>query len=174
MSSSGRPTIRPEVPADAVAIRRLTDAAFAGAAHASGTEGAMVDALRAEGTLTLSLVAVADGADGAVIGHVAFSPVTVAGAEIGWFGLGPVSVLPGRQREGIGAALIRNGLSRLRADGAAGCVVLGDPAYYRRFGFVHDPDLRFEDAPAEYFLRLAFAHPVPSGCVTYQPVFYTG
>jgi putative acetyltransferase len=165
------PTIRGGAADDAAAIRRVTDAAFAGAEHASGTEGAIVDALRAEGTLTLSLVAATDGA---VIGHVAFSPVTVGGDDVGWFGLGPVSVLPGRQRQGIGAALIREGLARLRANGVAGCVVLGDPAFYRRFGFAHDPGLRFEGAPAEYFLRLPFTRPVPSGAVAYRPAFYMG
>ncbi len=163
--------IRPETPADAAAIRRLTDAAFAGAPHAAGTEGAIVDALRAEGTLALSLVAEEAGA---VIGHVAFSPVAIGGADVGWFGLGPVSVLPGRQRAGIGSRLIRDGLARLRGLGARGCVVLGDPGYYRRFGFENDPRLTFEGAPAEYFMRLAFDHPAPAGPVTYRPAFYAG
>lgn len=163
------PAIRPETAVDAAAIRRVMEAAFAGAPHASGSEGAIVDALRAAGTLALSLVAEAEGA---VIGHVAFSPVTVAGADLGWFGLGPVSVLPGHQRTGIGAALIRNGLARLRSGSAAGCVVLGDPAYYRRFGFAHAPGLTFAGAPPEYFMALAFAEPTPAGYVTYQPAFY--
>lgn len=163
------PLIRPEAPADAVAIGRVTDAAFASAPHASGTEAAIVDALRAAGTLTLSLVAEDEGA---VVGHVAFSPVTVAGADVGWFGLGPVSVLPARQGHGIGAALIRDGIARLAARGAAGCVLLGDPGYYRRFGFANDPGLRFDGAPAEYFLARAFTRPAPEGAVTYQPAFY--
>lgn len=163
--------IRAETPAHASAIRRVTDAAFAGAPHASGTEGAIVDALRAEGSLALSLVAEADGA---VFGHVAFSPVTVAGADVGWLGLGPLSVLPARQRTGVGAALVRDGLARIRAAGTRGCVVLGDPAYYRRFGFEPDPALTFEGVPAEYFMRLAFAEPAPAGPVVYRPAFYAG
>ncbi len=163
--------IRPETPADAAAIRRVTDMAFAGASHASGTEGAIVDALRAEGTLALSLVAEAGGA---VVGHVAFSPVAIAGADVGWLGLGPLSVVPARQRAGFGSALVRDGLARLRAAGARGCVVLGEPGYYRRFGFEPDADLTFEGVPAAYFLRIAFAEPVPVGAVTYRPAFYAG
>jgi len=161
--------IRDETPAEAAAIRHLTDTAFAGAEHASGTEGAIVDALRRTGALTLSLVAATDGE---VVGHVAFSPVTIAGAACGWFGLGPVAVLPARQRAGIGAALIRAGLARLRIAGAAGCVVLGDPAYYPRFGFAPDPALRFEGVPPEYFMALAFSDTSPAGAVVYHPAFY--
>ena len=161
--------IRPETPADAAAIRRLTDAAFAGAPHASGTEGAIIDALRAEGTLALSLVAEEDGR---IVGHAAFSPVAIGGADAGWLGLGPVSVLPLRQRTGIGTRLVRDGLARLRADGAGGCVVLGDPAWYRRLGFENDPGLTFDGAPAAYFLRLSFGETVPAGAVTYRPAFY--
>ncbi|RIK87761.1 MAG: GNAT family N-acetyltransferase [Hyphomicrobiales bacterium] len=165
--------IRNETATDKAAIRRITEAAFAGAGHASGTESAIVDALREAGTLTLSLVA-EDG--GEVVGHVAFSPVAIGeGAPEslgGWFGLGPVSVRPDRQRKGIGAALIREGLSRLRGQGAGGCVVMGDPDYYLRFGFGHDPDLRFEGVPPEYFMRLVLKGRGPAGAVTYQPAFY--
>jgi putative acetyltransferase len=164
--------VRPEAPGEAAAIREVTAAAFAGAEHASGTEAAIVDALRAAGALTLSLVAVADGA---VVGHAGFSPVTVAGGDVGGFGLGPVSVRPDRQRAGIGSALIRDGLSRLRRRGAKGCVVLGDPGYYRRFGFAVDPGLRFDGAPAEYFMRLALAEgPLPAGTVAFHAAFDAG
>lgn len=160
--------IREESAGDAAAIRQVTTAAFAGVAHSSGTEGDIVDALRASGALTLSLVA-EDG--GVILGHAALSPVTIGGAQ-GWFGLGPVSVRPDRQGEGIGAALVREGLSRLRASGAQGCVVLGDPGYYERFGFRADPQLRFEGAPPEYFMRLTCQGRTPSGRVTYHPAFY--
>lgn len=163
--------IRDETPADAAAIRHLTALAFAGAEHASGTEAAIPDALRRTGALTLSLVA-ATGAE--IVGHVAFSPVTIAGADHGWYGLGPVSVLPAHQRAGIGAALIRAGLDRLRLDAAAGCVVLGDPAYYTRFGFAPHPGLRFDGAPPEYFLALALTGAPPAGAVVYHPAFYAG
>lgn len=160
--------IRSEASADQAVIRRITDAAFAGGEHSSGTEGAIVDALRDAGALTVSLVAEVDGQP---VGHVAFSPVMVDGQDIGWFGLGPVSVRPDRQGRGIGSALIREGLGRLRWRGAKGCVVLGDPDYYLRFGFGHDPDLRYEGAPPEYFMRLVMAGPAPAGSVAYHAAF---
>lgn len=160
--------IRPEGAGDAETIHLVTDAAFRLAAHASGTEAAIVEALREAGALTVSLVATVDGE---VVGHVAFSPVTVDGKDPGWFGLGPVSVRPDLHRQGIGGALVREGLERLRSAGAKGCVVLGDPGYYRRFGFGNDPALRYEDAPAEYFMRLSFDGSAPSGAVVFHEAF---
>ncbi|MEI4488089.1 N-acetyltransferase [Frigidibacter sp. MR17.14] len=160
--------LRPEAPADAAAIRSVTAAAFAGAPHASGTEAAIPDALRDAGALTLSLVAEEAGQ---VLCHVAFSPVLINGQDLGWLGLGPLSVAPEHQRRGIGGRLVAAGLERLRAGGAAGCVVLGDPDYYTRFGFLADPRLRYPAAPARYFLHIAFAGPVPQGVVAYHPAF---
>lgn len=160
--------VRTERPEDATAIGAVTTAAFAGAVHSSGTEAAIVAALRAAGALSVSLVALGNGE---IVGHVAFSPVTIDGEGSGWFGLGPVSVRPDRQRAGIGRALIEEGLARLSAGGAAGCVVLGDPAYYARFGFVADPALRYADAPPAYFQRLVFSGPPPAGRVTYHVGF---
>ena len=161
--------IRAETPADIPAIRRITEAAFAGAEHSSGTEARIIDALRESGRLSLSLVAEAGDR---ITGHAAFSPVEVGGRDCGWFGLGPVSVAPGQQRRGIGAALIHEGLEELRARGAAGCVVLGEPGYYRRFGFTQAPGLIFPGVPAEYFLALALSGPIPEGDVRYHPAFY--
>lgn len=163
--------VRPEQLGDADAIRAVTAAAFAGARVSSGTEAAIVDALRDAGALTLSLVAEAKGR---VIGHIAFSPVAIDGAPLGWFGLGPVAVAPERQGRGVGAALIEEGLARLRADRAGGCVLLGDPGYYARFGFASDPALRYADAPARYFQRLAFCDVVPCGEVAFHPAFDAG
>lgn len=160
--------IRFEQPGDLVAIRALTSAAFQNAPHSSHTEAAIVDALRNAGALTLSLVAAEDGA---LVGHVAFSPVTINGETNGWHGLGPVSVRPDRQRQGIGQALIRTGLDQLRTMNAQGCVVLGDPVYYGRFGFVSDPYLRYGNVPPEYFQRLAFGNAVPKGEVSYHSGF---
>ncbi len=160
--------IRNETPADADQIRRITEDAFAGSAHSSGTESAIIDALRREGSLTLSLLA-EEGDE--IVGHVAFSPVLVGGREVAWFGLGPVSVRPDRQHEGIGGTLICEGLSRLHAQGARGCVVLGDPGYYHRFGFMTDAKLRFPGVPAEYFMCLAFSDPIPTGVVSYHSAF---
>lgn len=158
--------IRIEQPQDAAEIRALTTAAFATAPHASGTEAQIVDDLRAAGDLHLSLVAECDGR---IVGHAAWSPVQIAGVT-GWFGLGPVSVSPDHQRRGIGGALIRDGLARLVATGAAGCVVLGEPAYYRRFGFVPG-NLRYPGPPPDYFLRLGFGTDTPMGIVRYAPAF---
>ncbi|KRB51769.1 GCN5 family acetyltransferase [Rhizobium sp. Root708] len=160
--------IRAEQPNDIATIREITKAAFAPMAYSSRTEAEIVDALRRAGVLTISLVAVEDGV---VIGHVAFSPVTIDGHEFGWHGLGPISVRPDRQNEGIGGKLIRHGLSQLRDMGAMGCVVLGDPGYYKRFGFENDDALIFESAPAEYFMRLRLDGPPPAGKVNYHEGF---
>ena len=162
---------RDERPGDADRIRALTSTAFADAPHSDGTEAAIVAALRAAGALTLSLVIEAEGA---LIAHAAFSPVTIDGRGGRWFGLGPVSVHPAHQRAGLGGQLIRSGLNRLAANGAAGCVVLGDPAYYGRFGFVADPALVYPGVPTAYFQRLLIHGPAASGTVAYHPGFGAG
>jgi putative acetyltransferase len=161
--------IRDELPNDIGAIRSVVTSAFAQAPHSSGTEAAIVEALRASGALTISLVAVEQGE---VVGHVAFSPVTVSGNFVSWFGLGPVAVVSDQQHRGIGRALIEAGLERLKAMEAKGCVVLGEPNYYSRFGFENDPNLRFPAAPPEYFQRLCFHDQVPSGVVEFHAAFY--
>ena len=160
--------VRPETPADTAAIRTVVAAAFESAPHRSGTEAEIVDALRGAGALAVSFIAEEDGE---IVGHIAFSPVTIDGETGGWFGLGPAAVRPDKQRGGIGQALIRAGLERLRAAGAQGCVVLGDPLYYDRFGFRSVPELRYRDAPAEYFRCLVFRGEQPTGDVGYHPAF---
>jgi putative acetyltransferase len=162
--------IRHERPKDATTIRALTKAAFEGMPFSDGTEAEVIHRLRAAGALTLSLVAT-DGGD--ILGHVAFSPVTINGEAGDWYGLGPVSVWPDRQRTGIGQALVREGLQQLRSMGAGGCVLLGDPAYYRRFGFESDPDLYNAGAPAGAFQRLALNGSRPRGEVRFHPAFDT-
>jgi putative acetyltransferase len=161
--------VRAETLADLPAIRSVVTAAFQDAPHSGGNEAAIVDALRQAGALAVSLVA---DEGGAVVGHVAFSPVAIDGQDIGWYGLGPVAVVPGKQRRGIGEALIRAGLARIEQRGARGCVVLGDPAYYGRFGFRSDPDLRFADVPEKYFQRLVVDGEPPKGVVDYHPAFF--
>jgi putative acetyltransferase len=160
--------IRPERPGDAAAISVLITEAFALAEHSDGTEAAIVERLRDADALTLSLAAEDMGA---IVGHAAFSPVTIGGRDVGWFGLGPVAVAPGRQKSGIGAQIIRLGLDQLRARGAGGCVVLGDPGYYGRFGFSADARLAFPGPPARYFQALPFGSDIPSGTVAYHPAF---
>ncbi|WP_394727033.1 GNAT family N-acetyltransferase [Altererythrobacter sp. GH1-8] len=146
--------IRSEQLQDECAISAIITAAFLGAKHSGGDEAEIVEVLRKSGNLTVSLVAVLDNT---VVGHAAFSPVSIDGHYRGWFGLGPVAVSPDRQGKGIGAALIQNGLQRLRQQKSLGCVVLGDPHYYARFGFVADPNFSLAGVPPEYFQRLAFS-----------------
>lgn len=160
--------VRSERPGDADAIRALTAAAFAGMAHSDGSEPRIVDRLRADGDLALSLVA-EDG--GAIVGHIALSPVTITDGAQGWYGLGPVSVMPRRQRAGIGGAMIEAGLAELRDRGARGVVLLGDPGYYARFGFAHDPALIYAGPPPKYFQCLLLAGDMPAGEVRYAPGF---
>lgn len=161
-------TIRREEPHDIAAIRALAAAAFAGVRHSDGSEPRVIDALRAAGELALSLVAEEDGQ---MVGHVAFSPVAISDGSMNWFGLGPVSVAPRCQRRGIGSALIERGIADLREAGARGVVLLGEPGYYCRFGFEHDPALRFPGPPPRYFQRLVLAGEAPTGIVRYSAAF---
>lgn len=161
-------TIRVETPRDADAIRTLTSTAFASAPVSSGREAAIIDALRAAGGLALSLVATKGDE---IVGHVAFSPVRIDEAKGAWFGIGPISVRPDLQRTGIGSALMRDGLRRIGEIGAAGCVLVGYPEYYARFGFVHDPELRLADVPPPYLQRLSFSDSVPTGEVHFHEAF---
>ena len=156
------------VPKTPAAIRILTDAAFKDVPHSDQTEAKIVEALRTAQALTLSLVAVQDGE---IVGHVAFSPVRINGVADDWYGLGPVSVRPGGQREGIGQALIRDGLHRLEIRRRRGVCRSWPPAYYARFGFEYDPELRYGDAPPGYFQRLTLSGSPPKGEVTYHPGF---
>lgn len=160
--------IRDETSADASAIAEVTAAAFASLEISNHTEQFIVAALRAARALTLSLVAQVDGR---VVGHIAFSPVTISDGALGWYGLGPVSVLPERQRQGIGSALIRAGLSRLKELGARGCCLVGHPQYYRRFGFENVRGLVLEGVPPEVFFALSFDGQVPQGSVEFHAGF---
>ncbi|MEE4153580.1 MAG: N-acetyltransferase [Erythrobacter sp.] len=161
-------TIRPEREGDEEAIHRLTEAAFREMEFSDGNEHHLVDALRREGDLALSLVA-EDAVR--IVGHIAFSRVTISDGAPDWFGLGPVSVWPELHRQGIGSALIRRGIADLRALGAKGIVLLGSPDYYSRFGFVHEPHLRYPGPPAQYFQCLLLDGPLPEGEVRYAPAF---
>lgn len=161
--------IREEEPGDVAGIGRVTTAAFADHPHSVGVEPEIVAALRKNGDLALSLVAVGKG--GPVIGHGAWSPARLSNGEDGWLTLGPVSVLPGRQRKGIGGALIRAGNARLRGEGAKGIVLLGDPAFYARFGFRRDTPLSLPGPLAGYFQVLPFVEDVPAAQVSFAPAF---
>ena len=106
-----------------------------------------------------------------VVGHIAFSPVTVSEGSPGWYGLGPISVLPELQRQGIGKSLIREGLSSLKLLGAKGCVLVGDPGYYEQLGFRSPPDLVIEGVPQENVLVLPFGESKTSGTVAFHDAF---
>ena len=160
--------IRRETYADAAAITEVTVAAFKTLEVSNHTEQFIVAALRAAKALTLSLVAEADGR---VIGHIAFSPVAISDGTRNWYGLGPVSVLPEYQRQGIGKALIREGLSRLKNLNAQGCCLVGHPDYYRKFGFKNMPGLVLEGVPPEFFFALSFDGHAPQGTVAFHDAF---
>ena len=163
-----QPIVREEVPADVPSIEAVTVAAFLNAAHTSHTEQHIVNALRRAGALTISLVAERDGV---LVGHIALSPVRISDGSAHWFGLGPISVLPAYQGCGVGSALMMAALAALRQHGAHGCVLLGDPGYYRRFGFRATPDLVLPGVPPEYFQALHLGTTTARGIVTYHPAF---
>jgi len=160
--------IRSETSADLSAIEAVTVSAFLNAPHTSHTEQHIVNVLRKAGKLAISLVAEADGS---VVGHIAISPVSISDGATGWFGLGPISVAPENQRRGVGSRLMREALHMLRDRGASGCVVLGEPEYYGRFGFKADPNLVLRGVPPEYFQALSFYSSRPKGVVTYDEAF---
>jgi len=160
--------IRPEESGDVSAITALVERAFASGPNSDGTEHSIVLALRKAGALTISLVAEEAGQ---LQGHIAFSPVTVADCSQRWYGLGPVAVEPSVHGTGIGSTLVRAGIGMLRDLGAAGCVVVGAPKYYGRFGFIHVASLRYPRLPPEYFMAQSFGEPMPSGDVSYHSAF---
>ena len=165
---NSRAIIRNETDADIEPINEVTIAAFKTLEISNHTEQYIIAALRDADALTVSLVAELAGR---VIGHLALSPVTISGGTQNWYGLGPVSVLPEYQRKGIGKALIREGLSRLRDLKSQGCCVVGHPEYYRRFGFANTARLVHPGVPQEVFLALSFDGEIPQGEVTFHEGF---
>jgi putative acetyltransferase len=160
--------IRGETDADVSAISEVTVAAFKTLEISNHTEQFIIEALRAAKALAVTLVAEMDGR---VIGHIAFSPVTISDGTRDWYGLGPVSVLPAYQRQGIGKALIREGLSRLKDMNAQGCCLVGHPDYYRKFGFKNISGLVHEGVPQEVFFALSFDGRYPQGTVAFHEGF---
>ena len=160
--------IRKETTSDIEAITQVTIAAFRTLPISNHTEQFIIKALRAAGALTLSLVAEIDGR---VVGHVAFSPVIISDGAKDWYGLGPVSVLPEYQKQGIGKSLINAGLSLLKQLDGQGCALVGDPNYYKWFGFKTYPELVHEGVPQEVFLILPFNEKIPQGIVVFHEGF---
>lgn len=163
-------TIRPEQGADEEAIYDLVKRAFAPMPFSGGDEQDLVNALRMQGDLALSLVAV--DPDGTVIGHIGFSPVTIDGAACNWFQMAPVSVTPELQHKGIGSALIKAGIEQLRGQGARGVAVVGNPVYYERFGFALSPGLApLSEHDLPYFRAMVLSGELPTGTLRYAPAF---
>ncbi len=160
--------IRDETQNDVCAITDVTIAAFKSLEISSHTEQFIIGALRSGNALTVSLVAEMDGR---VIGHIAFSPLTISDGTPDWYGLGPVSVLPEYQRQGLGNALIKKGLSRLKDMNARGCCLVGHPEYYKKFGFTNMPGLVIEGVPQEVFFVLSFDGHIPQGTVAFHDGF---
>ncbi len=160
--------IRSETPDDIEAITEVTIAAFKTLPISQHTEQFIIEALRAANALAVSLVAVVDNR---VVGHIAFSPVTLSDGTPNWYGLGPVSVLPEYQQRGIGKALIDEGFSRLKDLKAQGCCLVGHPEYYKKFGFKHVSGLLHEGVPPEVFFALSFDGRIPQGNVNFHEAF---
>jgi putative acetyltransferase len=160
--------IHPETARDVDDVRDVNIDAFRDHPISRQTEHLIVDALRDSGALEVSLVAVSGGR---TVGHIAFSKAAVGDSESGWFLLGPVAVLTSSQGRGIGSALVESGLAELRARQASGCVLVGDPGYYSRFGFSTFPDLAYEGVPHEYVLGLPLADAAPCGPITANRAF---
>ncbi|MFZ2868958.1 GNAT family N-acetyltransferase [Zavarzinia sp.] len=161
--------IRDETPGDIPAIGRVVTEAMRLLPQATGTEAAIVERLRAAGALTLSLVAEDEGE---VIGYLAASSARI-GPQEGWGLIGPLAVLPARHRRGIGSALMAEALGRLRATGR-GAALVGDPAYYGRFGFRAFPGLTVEGCPPEVVQALPFDGSAPQGELIHHPAFGLG
>jgi putative acetyltransferase len=161
--------IRSELPSDVTAIEAVTVAAFLNTPRSSHTEQFIVNALRQAGVLSLSLVAEDNGE---IVGHVAISPISISDGSRGWYILGPISVVPDRQGLGIGSQLVKQALAELLCKlEAAGCVLVGNPNYYGRFGFKSEPSLVLPDVPPEYFQAISFGTEVPAGIITYHEAF---
>jgi len=160
--------IRNEIDADVDAITEVTVAAFKTLESSNHTEQFIVEAQRANNALTVSLIAEVDGH---VVGHVAFSPVTISDGTQNWCGLGPVSVLPEHQRKGIRKSLILEGISRLKGLNAKGCCLVGHPDYYRKLGFKNVSGLVHEGVPQEVFLAMSFDGQIPQGTVNFHDGF---
>ncbi|PIE66864.1 MAG: hypothetical protein CSA23_06900 [Deltaproteobacteria bacterium] len=160
--------IRSEKPSDIEAITEVIKVAFEDHSFSEQTEHFIICDLRTAGALSISLVAEVHGR---VVGHIAFSPVTISDGTTNWYGLGPVSVLPEYQGGRIGTAMIDKGITSLKSMGGKGCVIIGLPAYFNRFGFKNYRKLVHEGIPQEVFAAKSFAAWVPNGKVEYHEAF---
>lgn len=152
-------TIRPERAGDEAAIRDMVVRAFVGHAYSDGTEQDVIEQLRTDGDLLLSLVAVEGDA---IIGQITYSPAILANGEEGWVVLGPVAVDPAHQGRGLGRQLIEAGEEIMRARGASGVTVLGDPALYAHFGFATDTPMWLAGELGWAFQVKSLGPPIPA------------
>ena len=160
--------IRPELPDDIEAIGDLVALAFSGMPYADGDEAGLVELLRAQNALSVSLVAELDGT---IVGQVAFSPARASGGIPGWYALGPVAVLPTRQGAGIGSMLVRTGLEAVSKLDAMGCILTGNSAFYSRFGFEPAPESAPSSEPSEFFMVKLLRGRLPAGPIRFHKAF---
>jgi putative acetyltransferase len=160
--------VRRERFSDVRAIGEIIRSAFLGMPYAEGDEAELVEALRAQDALSVSLVAEREGT---IVGQVAFSPARAPGGTLGWYALGPLAVLPAHQRGGIGSALVRAGLDAISELGAGGCILVGDPSYYSRFGFKPSPENTPPGQPSEFFMVKLLRGRLPAGPIRFHEAF---
>lgn len=168
MRKDNKINIRSEESSDIDVITELTKAAFENHPPDRQIEHFIILDLRAAGALSISLVSEVDGL---IVGHIAFSPVTISDGTTNWYGLGPVSVLPDYQGCKIGMTLVNTGLDLLKSMGAKGCAIAGLPIYFNRFGFTNHPQLIHEEGPQEIFSAKSFIDWVPCGKVEFHQAF---
>ncbi len=162
-------TIKTTEPKDFDQVIEVISLAFKTIPYSNHDEDEIVARLAAAGDLAVDLVAMAGDV---VVGFIAASPVTIGGERCDWYGLGPVAVLPEYQRQGIGQQLIEKSLKDLIMMHAEGCVVVGEPAYYQRFGFKTSAMIYYPSTPDGYFLSLVFKQNNKRGVVRYHDAFY--
>jgi putative acetyltransferase len=167
-SAMGPIRVRRERLSDVDAIGELIRSAFLGMPYADGDEADVVEALRSQDALSVSLVAESDGT---IVGHVAFSPARASNTALRWFALGPLAVLPSHQCRGIGSALVRSGLGAISELGAGGCMLVGDPSYYSRFGFNPSPENAPPGQPPESFMVKVLRGELPIGPIFFHEAF---
>jgi len=160
--------IRSEIPTDIEAIVEVTKAAFEDDSFSQQTEHLTINDLRTDNALTISLV---NEVEGQIVGHIAFSAVTISDGTTNWHGLGPVSVLPEYQGRRIGTALVNRGLALLESMNSKGSVLVGLPLYFSRFGFWNHPQLVHEGVPQEVFVAKSLVGHMPSGTVEFHRAF---
>lgn len=167
-------TIRPEQACDYEVIYDITKRAFAPMPYAGGNEQDLINLLRNNDALEISLVAQI-GSD--IVGHIAFSKAfpenESADVNGGYYALGPIAVDPELQRSGIGSALIYEGIDILRQREAAGCILVGNVDYYQRFGFKTAPHLCPKSEPKDHYMILPLAVKNIDTIIGFHPLFHS-